>query len=126
MIQQEIDSKLEMRESELYSLIAEDILKGSIGMAKPHVSKDEKILLGKSWFENKKHYFQDKICSDETIISLITEDNLKRKVNLISALLDLFAGLLISVSPITVAVLIVQEGIETFCNKKGGSREQVI
>jgi hypothetical protein len=82
----------------------------SIG-ATPGSSRDGKVIL-----ENIKRMFSERICADKTVRAT-HQAATNLKVQLVAAVLDCIAGAVTGVSPITVSVLLVKEGLETLCRK---------
>ncbi len=100
--------------------LSEDELYLDIGLAaNPDLNfldKERKYIeeVGRNWFKNNVNKIKRVICKEEVIDSLSKDD----KLMLISAIADLLAGLYLEVSPVTVAVLVVKQGVNNLCEEK--------
>ena len=71
------------------------------------------------WLSNKKAELQKCICTNEAIIKLAGDQgSISGKVKLIVAISDFIAALTIGVTPAAVSILIVREGLKSFCGSK--------
>ena len=103
-----------LREIESQLTVDTDLLLRMLGSsqsmgATPASSRDGKMIL-----ENAKRTLRETICADKSV-KAIHATSANAKVQLAAAILDCIAGVVISVSPITVSVLLVKEGIDTLC-----------
>ena len=93
------------------------------GLSASPPTKKNVILRGKRWFKTRLPYIADKICNDSMIVGLMANDKTKDRILLTAAILDLLSSLSLPVSPVTVTVLLVKEGIETICGSKSPSTD---
>ena len=101
----EIESQLSLDTDLLLRMLGSS---QSIG-ATPGTSRDGKVIL-----ENAKRTLRDRICVNENVRK--THDlSADSRVQLVAAILDCIAGVVVGVSPITVAVLLVKEGVSNLC-----------
>lgn len=82
----------------------------SVG-ASPGTANDGKVIL-----ENVRRTVRERMCSDRAVRSAHRATG-NSKVVLIAAVADCIAGAITGVSPITVAVLLVREGLEVVCKE---------
>jgi hypothetical protein len=84
------------------------------------VPQEQLRRIAREWLKKKRHKIANYVCSNETIILLASNTTKKQdKINLILALADLISSLVVGVSPVTVSVLLVREGIKTLCKDFG-------
>ena len=104
---EEIERQLSMDTDRLFRMLASE---NSLG-ASPGTSRDGKAIL-----ENARRTFRQKICSDERVRYAhgLAEGS---KVQSVAAILDCVSGSISGVSPVTVAVLLVKEGVEALCQE---------
>lgn len=85
------------------------------------LSYNRLVELSNNWINEQRKNLASYICSDQEVRSLSGSPSTERRIMLASAIADLISSILVGISPITVAVLIVKEGIETFCKDEKGS-----
>jgi hypothetical protein len=110
LVQTEIERQLRLDNNTLLLLLASE----TIGATEP-TSRDGRVIL-----DNVKRNYRRKICEDERVRKAhsLTDNS---RVLLVSALLDCIGGAITGVSPITVCVLLVKEGLDTLCADAWGS-----
>ena len=105
LILREIESQLSVDTELLLRLLGSSQSMG----ATPATPQDGEVIL-----ENAKRTLREQICLAEGVKAAhATTGN--SKVLLVAAIVDCIAGATTGVSPVTVAVLLVTEGIDTFC-----------
>lgn len=104
LLQTEIEHQLTLDIDTLLLLLASETL----GATAPSPG-DGRVIV-----DNVKRSYRQRICQNERIRTLhaVTESS---RVLLVSALLDCIGGAITGVSPITVCVLLVKEGIDSLC-----------
>jgi len=107
LLLREIESQLSMNTDLLLCMLGAEQALG----ATPGTIRDGRVIL-----ENAKRMLRDRICTDEKVRKLHRTSG-DSKVLLVAAVLDCIAGAVTGVSPITVSVLLVKEGLETVCKK---------
>jgi hypothetical protein len=105
LIVREIENQLSLDSELLYRMLGAS---QSLG-ATPGTARDGKVMLA-----NTQRNLRDRICADKNI-ERIYKAAQHSKVQLAAAVLDCIAGAVTGVSPITVAVLIVKEGVHLLC-----------
>ena len=110
LIQKEIEIQLSMDTDLLLRMIGSSSSVGST----PATHRDGAVIL-----KNTKRILKERICSDETILSIYNaqEDS---KSQLSTAIVDCIAEFVTGVSPITIAVLIVKDGLDSLCGENNG------
>ena len=74
--------------------------------------------LARGWLGGKRKAIAAKVCSDDTVKRVATEDLSDQRVALVLAVADLISSLTLGVSPIIVSVLLVREGLTSLCADK--------
>ncbi|WP_375207701.1 hypothetical protein [Hyphococcus sp.] len=69
---------------------------------------------GKDVYENIKRSLRVRICTNRRVQTLCG-DSATEKTTLVAAVLDCISGPIIGISPITVSVLLVKEGLNNLC-----------
>lgn len=105
LVLREIESQLSMDSELLLRMLGAS---HSLG-ATPGTIRDGKAIL-----ENAKRSFKQQVCADPKVQSTYRASG-NSKVLLAAAVLDCIAGAVTGVSPITVAVLLVKEGLGSLC-----------
>ena len=78
----------------------------------------KKCCFKKDWIKKNKLKIVDVVCNNENVIKCsLSKDRTYGKVLLATAIADLLGSILTGVSPFTVAVLLVKEGLESFCDE---------
>lgn len=96
----------------LYAELGEELTSPSI-MPRP---LQKLVVTSKEWLAKNREAFRNVICGNEEIVKYLNKDSsTETKVHLVTAVLDLIASICIGVSPVTVSVLLVREGIEKLC-----------
>lgn len=112
-----IEQLLRMDIEGVWVLLGQDIQ----GIAATPARKGQVVAAARSWLQRRRKAFSDTLCCNESIRKLAGAPEQKRdRVLLVSAVADLIASLAIGVSPITVAVLLVREGIFSLCEEYWG------
>lgn len=119
----EIDRLMKLGADELYVLIGNRLI-GLGAMPRP---KKEVGKIGKLWLENRKSKLVDALCQNERIKALIAKGNekLKNRIVLVAVVADCLSAMITSVSPITVSVLLVREGLEALCEKHNSNDQKL-
>lgn len=105
LVRMEIESQLSLDPDLLLRVLGASQTLG----ATPGTSRDGRVIL-----ENAKRTLRDRLCASELVRT--THDGASNtKVQLVAAVIDVVAGAVAGVSPITVAVLLVKEGLGTLC-----------
>jgi hypothetical protein len=107
LVIREIETQLSMDPELLLRMLASA---HTIG-ATPGTSRDGNAILA-----NVKRSFRDRICADESV-RRVHKTAGSSKVQLVAAVIDCISGAVAGVSPITVAVLLVKEGLGTICKE---------
>ena len=103
----EIESQLSLDTDVLLIMLGSSHALG----ASPETPRDGKAIL-----KNAKKALRSQICSSENVRRAYASTE-NSKVLLVSAVIDCIAGAVTGVSPITVAVLLVKEGIDELCGE---------
>jgi len=111
LIIREIESQISLDSDLLFKMLGAQQAQG----ASPGTGRD-----GRSILENAKRILRDRVCADLRIRELHTATG-NTRVQLAAAVLDCIAGAVNGVSPITVSVLLVKEGLGALCKEAWGS-----
>jgi hypothetical protein len=109
----EIAELLEVDESRLYQRIGTSVLGSPLGMKLPDVT--ELIVAGKDWFRGHYAALRAAVCGSNFVVAYRSSKRAHDRVLLVAAIADLIASVTGGVTAISVAVLIVKEGLDTFC-----------
>ncbi|HKP51927.1 MAG TPA: hypothetical protein VJ183_04660 [Chloroflexia bacterium] len=71
--------------------------------------------LAHSWMEKKGDDLRALICNDKNVVQLCNAETDGYDPELVTAVADLIASLVIGVSPFTVSVLLIKVGLRRFC-----------
>jgi hypothetical protein len=107
----EIESQLSLDTDLLLRMLGAELALG----ATPGSSRDGRVIL-----ENAKRTLRERVCADGRVSEAHRATGNSR-VLLVAAVLDCIAGAVTGVSPITVSVLLVKEGIESLCKEAWAS-----
>ena len=106
---------LEKSENELYLELS--IVSSSRSFEYSVEDLNKAISKGKEIVSRQMNIIKESICSNDYITKLATSKSYEDKVMLVSAIADLLAATVIAISPITVAALLVKQGVPALCNK---------
>lgn len=107
IILREIENQLSLDTDLLLRMLGAEQTLG----ATPGTIRDGKVIL-----ENAKRTLGKRVCGDAKVRS-VYEATSNSRVLLVAAVLDCIAGAITGVSPITVSVLLVKEGLATVCKE---------
>ena len=116
LVQREIESQLSLDTDLLLRMLGAAHALG----ATPGTSRDGKVIL-----ENARRTLRKRICTDPKVQAAHAGAT-NTKVQLVAAVIDCIAGAVTGVSPITVSVLLVKEGLETLCKEAWGNERAAI
>jgi hypothetical protein len=88
----------------------------SVGIDLGEVDPEELRERGIRWFAKRKKELQEKVCNGYIAEVVLQEGRSWDQTLLLAAVADLIASLVVGVSPITVAALILKEGLHQFCS----------
>ena len=109
-----IDNLSDLNESELLIKIGMDLVENEMLIAPP--SKQALLEKGQNWFENNYINFEKAICLNEKARSFSDYSDTDT-VTILAAIADLISSICISVSPFTVAQLLLKRGLKVLCKK---------
>lgn len=109
--QQDIRGLLEKDFDELYVDIGRELY-GSAAFPPP---LNQLRQVARVWLQKKRTEIAKVVCLNETIRMLISNQATTDRIVLVTAVSDLIVSIVIGVSPITVGVLLVKEGLKTLC-----------
>jgi hypothetical protein len=107
---QRISMLLETDLDELYSALGKEV-------AGPGMTRGTRNLrkLGREWLKAKREQLSAAVCHDPKVRALCEDGKKGGRIILVAAVTDLVASLVVGVSPVTVAVLLVREGLTSLC-----------
>ena len=77
--------------------------------------------VARDWLGGKREEIAERVCPNDLVRTLWSRDQkVQDRVTLALAVADLIAGLVIGMSPITVSVLLVKEGLRILCEQFEG------
>ena len=112
---EQISNMLQLSPEQLYVVLG-NALTGHV----ENISPDDEHFqakIGQAWFASNLKTLQQAVCGSPSIRSIMKDERVEDRILLVSAIVDLLLGVSGIVSPVTVAVLIVKEGLETFCSR---------
>lgn len=97
---------------ELYLLIGEKLFEDDNDIFPK--KKNELILAGKKWWENKKKSIANELCPhlDNKLIENIKNDSYQLEL----VIADFISGIILNIPPFLVSALIIKHGIENLCS----------
>ena len=107
-----IEQQLEATLDELYAALGEEVSGPGIAGS----SKNNQ-LLGRKWLNKKRAQLSAILCNNSSLRSLCNDSKKETRVILVASVIDLIASLITGVSPTTVAVILVKEGLNTLCEE---------
>ena len=99
-------------EDELFYMLGKDYLKSTENMLP--FSRKEVVKMGKSWFKSNNEKIKKVICQDDVFLTLVDQND---RILLLTAISDLISGIVLNVSPFTLANIILKMGIKNYCEK---------
>lgn len=109
----EILNLLEQSEEELLSSLAKELIPGNEFISNPK----ELVTMSIDWLNAQKNNISGLVCSNEKIQEIQESISDDSKVELVTVIADLISGLLVNISPWTVSVIIVKNGLDWLCNE---------
>lgn len=85
------------------------------GLGMEPTSDDENFRQGQSWIDRNRPALARRLCSTMVVRLWIQSKRVGDRVLLVAAIADLITSLLTGVAAVTVAVLLVKEGLDTLC-----------
>ena len=112
----EIERQLSQTDDLLFEELGEVLRKKSLGAspASPEKNRDT----GYSWFVRNKSLLAQTVCPHPIIQSFRTSDDENRRVELVAAIADLLLERYGGLPVVTIAVILVHEGIEQLCKEE--------
>lgn len=113
-IKNEIERKLQLNE---YDLLFElgNYISGKQILPK---SRDEVIGFAKAWLSRHRNQIRLVVCKDEKIKKYLNKKkNIESNIEIAAAIADLIGGIIVGISPITVAVLVIKRGLKYLCEQ---------
>jgi len=108
----DIENLLKLDNNELFLIIGNEIR----GKGAAPAPKKQIILQANQWFSDHVKEIKEMICRNSRILTLANKDKSGGDiVMLISAIADLITSLTLNIAAISVAILIVREGLLKFC-----------
>jgi hypothetical protein len=111
----ELSSLLALSEDDLYLEIDRQLMPPGFRIDLRGI--DVKVESGKSWFEEWRTRIRDRICTPTARASLDRAIEAPGSGTLLIAIADMIAGIVVGVSPVTVAALVVKLGLGRFCGQ---------
>jgi hypothetical protein len=108
----DLDQLLSASHEDLLARLGADV--SQLGIRPP--SNADLIRAGRRWLTNQRAFLKHAVCRSEQIQRLAASaDQHERRVGLVTAIADLLTASLTGLPVITIAVLLVHEGVETLC-----------
>lgn len=73
------------------------------------------IQVAKQWLSDHKREIKERVCADSSIKALLSNNRIGDRLVVAAAVCDLISSITVGLSPVTVAVLLVKEGLRTLC-----------
>jgi hypothetical protein len=106
---------IEADEARLFEHIGAHAIRGSVG-ARPATPRElEKE--GRAWLKRHTAELRNRVCSSLVVKTYLGSDRAQDRVLLVAAVADLVSSLVTGIAAISVAVLIVREGLATWCKE---------
>lgn len=108
------DELFDVEIDQLYCNVGSSLTPPSLGVRPPTTKEREG--LGREWLRDKMESLREVICSSNIVRLHQDSDRVKNRVVLAAAIADMIASYVSGIAGASVAVLIVREGIDTWCN----------
>lgn len=105
----QIETYLSLDSDKLFLTIADSLASGASTEAP---SSDA----GRAWFEKNKVRFKKAVCGTNVVKVYLESEKANNRVLLVAAIADMVAGACGAIPPVTVAVLLVKEGLDSLCS----------
>ena len=120
-IRDEILRKIDWDEENLLYRLGSQIV--SEGKGAFPFNRKQLIDAGRKWLLENRELLEKTICSNRNIQDYFLQDKIKKsRIELASVLADLLSGVCIGVSPVTVTLLVLKQGVKELCQDKENSK----
>lgn len=112
---EELKHLIEADEARLFEHIGAHAIRGSVGARPATPRKLEKE--GRAWLKRHTVELRNRVCGSVVVKAYLDSDSAQDRVLLVAAVADLVSSLVTGVAAISVAILIVREGLATWCKE---------
>lgn len=113
----DIERLLDQTEDDLYANIGRSQVRRG-GLAVAPRSDEELVDDGKEWFAQQRTAIAERICGSHTVRVYLESDRVMNRIIIVASIADLISSIATGISGLSVAVLIIKEGLETLCSPK--------
>lgn len=100
---------------ELYLQLGKELQSGVLGSHEK--SGEDNIDFAKDWLYRKKFELQKRICGSLVVDYYFSSNKTQNRIMLAAAVSDLIASMTKTPAALTVSVLLIKEGLETYCER---------
>lgn len=115
--EKEVESLLGQDEKSLYAALGAELIGPQAFPTDPGML----IAAARGWLADRKSSIEVAVCLNARVKDLVTNSRKRDRILLVSAVADLISSVVSGVSPVTVSVLLVKEGLETLCDGHWGA-----
>lgn len=116
-IQQTINDLFLMKEDELLLNLSNELFSQNKAIFIAPEEKEKGVSNAKLWWSNKFEEFKLKICASRIIDQYQSSESSKTKLEICSAIADLFISQFSQITACTIAVLMFNFGLDSLCDK---------
>jgi hypothetical protein len=78
--------------------------------------RERLIEIAQRWLGDQRSQIAEKVCPSDIVLLLTSEDpTTQNRILLVTSIADLISSLVFTVSPVTVSVLVIKEGLSLLC-----------
>ncbi len=107
---------IELSEDDHFFEIGKAIAENRLFAYDPNDDKDQLTSWGREWYEENSNKIRKAICSSYFIKAYLQSERIKNRFIIISALGDVLAPIFEGKPVLSIASLVVTEGLETICS----------
>ena len=112
-----IEQLFDLNSDQLYAALGRALAEGRPGMAEQ--SEEEFREDGRTWLERNRGEIAKRICGSRAVKVYLSSEKARNRILIAASIADMLTSLKWGTGGTVVAVMIVQEGLETLCGRKG-------
>lgn len=112
-----IEQLLYFEKEVLYQIVGQSVIENS-NLGAIDESPEKLQSLGENWFKSNREKLANALCGTYVVKTYLESDRVSNRILIVAAVADLIAPFVTVVPIITVAVLIIREGLESLCDIK--------
>jgi hypothetical protein len=113
----DIEQLFNLNSDQLYAALGQALAEGQLGMAEQ--TEEELREEGRTWLERNRDDIAKRICGSRAVKVYLSSEKARNRILIAASIADMLTSLKWGAGGTVVAVMIVQEGLETLCSHKG-------